>query len=78
MNDERRRGDERPLEDDPKVSLTFWPAHNQPIRWLPRHGAPLCILEWGSQHFIRIAPTLTLVVVSVSLLLQILAVFDVL
>lgn len=51
--DTRRRGDDRPAEDDPDVHLTFLPAHKQPFRWLPKHGQPLCIGEWFTQHFIK-------------------------
>ena len=51
--DERREGDERSLEGDEDVNLTFLPAHDQPMRWLPKHGKPLCIGEWLSQNFIK-------------------------
>lgn len=67
----RREGDERPFEHEPGVSLTFWPAHGEPFRWKPAHGEPLCIGEWLSQHLVRFAPLVTLVVVIISLAIQV-------
>ncbi len=52
-NDERREGDERPTKHKKGVSLTLTPAHDEPFRWLPKHGEPSCIGEWASQHFIK-------------------------
>lgn len=48
---EPREGDERGEEQ--KVQLTLRPAQGQPFRWLPKHGEPLCIGEWASQHIVR-------------------------
>jgi hypothetical protein len=52
MADKRRKGDERPIEHDPEVSLTLLPAHDESFRWLPRHGEPSCIGEWLSQQIV--------------------------
>jgi hypothetical protein len=51
--DKRRKGDKRPVEHDPEASLTLLPAHDEPFRWLPRHGEPSCIGEWLSQQAVR-------------------------
>lgn len=74
MRDKRREGDNRPLVKDPRVSLTWKPAHDEPFRWLPRHGAPLCIAEWFSQSvikFVAYLPVYTALVVTITLLVVI-------
>ena len=73
-DDERRHGDERPLEHEEGVSLTLFPAENQPFRWLPRHGQPSCIGEWASQHLVRFfaySPVYISVVVTLILIIEI-------
>ena len=67
----RRNGDTRPFESPVKERLAWHPL--LPIRWLPRHGQPGCLIEWVSQKFVRLSAwlpfyiaviaTLTLVVV---------------
>lgn len=52
--------------------LSLNPIHERPYRWLPRHGEPLCILEWLSQKSIIAlawAPLYTAIVVTVVLIL---------
>jgi hypothetical protein len=68
--DQRREGDERPRKHVQGVALTLTPAHNQPFRWLPRHGQPSCIGERATQTAIRClawAPLYTAVVVTLML-----------
>ena len=69
--DTRREGDDRPAEDDPEVSLTVLPCHGKPFRWLPKHGAPLCIGEWFSQRVVKslaYLPIYTAIIVTLTLL----------
>ena len=69
--DTRRRGDDRPAKDDPDVSLTFLPDHDEPFRWLPKHGAPLCIGEWFTQHVVKAIaylPVYTAIIVTLTLI----------
>lgn len=64
----RRNGDTRPLESPVKERLAWHPF--QPIRWLPRHGQPGCLLEWFSQRVIVLSaylPIYTAVVVTLTL-----------
>lgn len=71
MPDERRKGDERPTKHDRKIPLNLTPTHNQPFRWLPRHGEPSCIGEWFTQQAIRQiarAPVYTFIVAVLTLL----------
>lgn len=73
QKDERREGDER-ATDQKGVTLTLRPAHGQPFRWLPRHGDPLCVGEWASQHIVRFfayLPVYTAVVVTIVVVIQI-------
>lgn len=49
MPDTRRKGDARPYHHD--ATLMFGPQ--SPMRWLPRHGRPYCVIEWATQHSIR-------------------------
>lgn len=51
--DERRKGDERPRKHVAGVPLNLSPTHEQPFRWLPRHGEPSCIGEWFTQRAIK-------------------------
>lgn len=47
------------------------PPEDRPIRWLPRHGQPFCIIEFVSQAFVRglaWAPLYTAVMVTLILL----------
>lgn len=44
-----RRGDSRPVDKHPP-QLNWRPA--APVRWLPRHGVPWCVIEWISQKVI--------------------------
>jgi hypothetical protein len=51
--------------------LNLHPTHNQPFRWLPRHGEPSCVGEWLSQRFIVVVawlPVYTAIVVTLALL----------
>ncbi len=65
----RRKGDDRSLDRE-SVPLNLAPTHNDPMRWLPRHGNPTCLIEWlsqGTTHhrvvlYIAFVVTLTLVV----------------
>lgn len=62
----RRNGDTRPLESAVKERLAWHPA--LPIRWLPRHGQPGCIVEWASQEFVKLSAYLPFYVVLVLVL----------
>lgn len=67
----RRTGDVRPFESANRDRLAWHPS--MPIRWLPRHGQPGCLLEWFSQRlivlsaylpiYVAVVATLTLIVV---------------
>lgn len=67
----RRSGDVRPFESANRDRLAWHPS--MPIRWLPRHGQPGCLLEWFSQRlivlsaylpiYVAVVATLTLIVV---------------
>ena len=73
-SDKRRKGDDRPHEDDPGLKLTFFPAPDEPFRWLPRHGSPLCVGEWFTQHIVKTIafwPVYTAIVATLCLLLLI-------
>ncbi len=72
MADLRRRGDTRPLIRDDVNPLSWKPT--RPVRWLPRHGAPYCVLEWTTQHAVKILallPVYTAIVVTLVLLMVI-------
>lgn len=63
----RRKGDTRPFESPNKERLAWHPF--LPVRWLPRHGQPGCILEWTSQRFVKLSawlPFYTAVVVTLT------------
>lgn len=47
----RRSGDTRPFESARKERLAWHPT--LPIRWLPRHGNPGCLVEWLSQGIVK-------------------------
>lgn len=71
MADRRRRGDTRPLTKDSN-GLTWKPG--RPVRWLPRHGDPYCVLEWTSQRAIKtlaLLPVYIALVVTVMLMIMI-------
>lgn len=67
----RRPTDTRPLRRDPSVGLSLKPDPDQPFRWLPRQGDPMCIGEWISQGLIKIVaylPIYTAIVATLVLL----------
>lgn len=69
--EQMRAGDTRPYLRTQGQPLTFRPLH--PFRWLPRHGAPMCVLELVVQKTIKASSHLTVytaVVVTVSLIVQ--------
>lgn len=49
----RRKGDERPKQHAHGVPLNLHPDHDEPFRWLPRHGEPSCIGEWLTQKTLK-------------------------
>lgn len=64
----RRAGDVRPLTSNRPERLAWHPT--MPIRWLPRHGQPGCLVEMLSQAIIKWSaylPVYTAVVVTVTL-----------
>lgn len=72
--DERREGDERPFKHEKGVRLTFLPAPGERFRWFPRHGEPLCIGEWLTQHVVRFVsylPVYIAIVVSLIIIIQV-------
>lgn len=65
----RRSGDVRPFESANRDRLAWHPS--MPIRWLPRHGQPGCLLEWFSQRVIVLSaylPVYIAVIVTLTLL----------
>jgi hypothetical protein len=46
-----RKGDTRPLVFPKAHVLAFWPE--KPLRWLPRHGEPICVIEWVTQNIVK-------------------------
>jgi hypothetical protein len=61
----RREGDDRPFHYDGPMLKT-----QRPIRWLPRHGDPTCVLEFWSQQFVKWAaylPVYTAIVATLTL-----------
>lgn len=74
MIDTRRVGDNRPLKRDPSIRLKWAPSIHAPLRWLPRHGEPFCMVEWMSQKVISslaFLPVYTAIIVTLVLLVQI-------
>jgi hypothetical protein len=75
MTDSRRAGDTRPFHHpNNNGGLRLTPPPGHPIRWLPRHGEPVCILEWIAQHLIKIlawTPVYIAVIVTLTLVVQI-------
>lgn len=72
MTYQRRMGDARPLKRDSASNLTWRPG--RPVRWLPRHGDPFCVIEWMSQKTIKsmaYLPVYTAVVITLVLLVLI-------
>lgn len=47
----KREGDGRAWTQ--RYPLTFFPNWHEPMRWLPKHGEPLCVGEWVSQAIYR-------------------------
>jgi hypothetical protein len=76
-NDPRRKGDERPRKHVKGVPLTLTPTHNQPFRWLPRHGEPSCIGEWLTQRTITALAWLPFYTAVVATLVLLIALFGV-
>lgn len=64
MADTRRKGDKRPYTHD--AALTVGPE--SPMRWLPRHGNPFCVIEWTTQHLLRLFASLPAYAALVTLL----------
>lgn len=65
----RRSGDVRPLASEEPERLAWHPT--MPIRWLPRHGQPGCLVELVSQAIVRASaylPIYTAIVVTLTLL----------
>lgn len=44
-----RPGDTIPHQHDLPVRLCL----HRPVRWLPRHGQPVCAIEWVTQHTLK-------------------------
>ena len=74
MSDERRTGDVRPENRPEGVGLTMFPHDGlSQVRWLPRHGEPLCILDWVSQSTVRLLawlPFYTALIVTLMLAIE--------
>lgn len=67
----RREGDTRPFKT--KGRLKLFPMTGEKIRWLPRQGEPVCIVEVISQVVAKIvsySPVYTAVIVTLSLFVQ--------
>lgn len=55
------------------MPLSLTPKRGHPLRWLPRHGAPVCIVEWLSQRTITglaRLPIYTAVIVTAIIVIQ--------
>lgn len=52
MSDSRRSGDQKDIYH--QKPLTWWPAREQPLRLLPRHGDPHCLIEWLAQNTLKL------------------------
>jgi hypothetical protein len=62
----KRKGDDRPFHYDGPMMKA-----KRPIRWLPRHGDPTCVLEFWSQQFVKWAahlPVYTAIIVTLTLI----------
>lgn len=72
---ERRPGDTRPLRKDPEADgLNVLHSPDEPLRLLPRHGEPFCLLEWVTQKTVKVVaylPIYTAIIVTIVLLLEI-------
>jgi hypothetical protein len=74
MTDTRRIGDTRPYKRDPSDRLSWSLSCGKPFRFLPRHGEPLCVYEWGFQKLVKAVawlPIYTAIIVTLVLLVQI-------
>lgn len=72
MADYRRNGDTRPIKHPPGIPLTRQISREYPLRWLPRHGEPFCVIEWFIQAIARILvylPVYISIVVTIMLIL---------
>lgn len=70
----RDRPDKRHRPRLPARPLTFRPQTDRPFRWLPRHGAPICVAEWMAQALVRLTawlPFYIALVVTVILVVQV-------
>lgn len=41
------------MKDEDRSTVTFKPPSDRPLRLLPRHGEPKCVVEWASQMFVK-------------------------
>lgn len=67
-----RYGDARPYRRTDHRTGLSWTVMDRPIRWLPRHGEPYCVLEWISQMLVRAVaflPVYTAIIATLTLLL---------
>jgi hypothetical protein len=77
MTNYLRRGDTRPFRRNPNVGLSWRPLIQAPIRWLPRHGDPFCVLEWISQKAIKTLAYLPVYIAVVTTITLIVLIFSV-
>lgn len=72
MPDQRRQGDNRPYRHRGSIPLAHWIDHRNPIRWLPKHGDPFCIVEKLAQTIVKLLvllPVYIAIVVTIMLVL---------
>lgn len=71
MSDSRRSGDQRAIYHE--KSLTWWPRAGQPLRLLPRHGDPHCLVEWLAQNMLKAVaypPAYVLLILTILVVVQ--------